>query len=162
HELRSPLTSLRATVSLLQLDASAIVDAERRTTLLSRIDRQTERLTRLVEELLDMTRINARELPLARVDLDLTALCRESIELTCVPAGHRCDLDAAGEARGRWDPLRIEQVVTNLLANAIRYSPNDRPITVRVRADERVATVQVIDQGIGIPAQQLEHVFTPF
>jgi signal transduction histidine kinase/GAF domain-containing protein len=162
HELRSPLTSLRATVSLLQLDASAIVDEARRTTLLSRIDRQTERLTRLVEELLDMTRINARELPLARADIDLTALCREAIELTCVPAGHRCDLDAAGEARGQWDPLRIEQVVTNLLANAIRYSPTDRPILVRVRADERVATVEVIDQGMGIPAQQLAHVFTPF
>ncbi|MCU1279547.1 MAG: multi-sensor signal transduction histidine kinase [bacterium] len=80
HELRSPITSLHATTSLLQLDPNALADHGRRTVLLSRIQRQIDRLSTLVERLLDTTRLNAGELPLDYVDCDLAALCRDAAE----------------------------------------------------------------------------------
>ena len=81
HELRSPITSLRATTSLLQLDPNALTDPSRGAPCcLSRIQRQIDRLSTLVERLLDTTRLNAGELPLELADADLTALCQDAVE----------------------------------------------------------------------------------
>ncbi len=164
HELRSPITSLRATTSLLQLDPSALTDEARRTVLLARIQRQIDRLSTLVERLLDTTRLNAGELPLDYADGDLTALCRDAAEhARLTDREHRYMIDAPAPIAGCWDPARIEQVLTNLLSNASRYSPPQSEITVRARAvgGER-ATVEVIDQGPGIGPDLCEKLFTPF
>jgi signal transduction histidine kinase/GAF domain-containing protein len=163
HELRSPLTALRATTSLLDMDPSAVADPERRKVLLERVQRQVDRLTKLVEQLLDSARMNAAEPPLNRAELDLAQLCREAIEQAPLAAtGHQIKLEAPEPVRGWWDRSRLEQVLNNLIGNAIRYSPRGSTITVRVRADEKTAAVEVIDQGIGIPAEQLSRLFTPF
>jgi signal transduction histidine kinase len=163
HELRSPLTALRATTSLLEMDPSAIADPQRRAVLLERVQRQVDRLTKLVEQLLDSVRLNATEPPLNRVDCDLTQLCKEAIDLVPLgPSGHQVVFDAPEPVRGRWDHSRLEQVVTNLVGNAIRYSPRGSTITVRVRAAGELATVDVADQGIGIPPEQQARLFTPF
>src|SRR5262249_5356264 len=77
HELRSPITSLRATTSLLQLDPAALGDADRRGVLLTRIQRQIDRLSTLVERLLDTTRLNAGELPLDYAEGDMRDLCAD-------------------------------------------------------------------------------------
>jgi signal transduction histidine kinase len=161
HELRSPLTSLRATTSLLELDPSAITDEARRKTLLERVQRQVDRLTRLVEQLLDSTRLHATEVPLIRTECDLVELCREALEEAPVAGGQTVRLDTEGPVIGRWDQVRIEQVVANLVGNALRYSGPGGEIVVRVRSGAH-ATVEVIDHGIGIPADQLDRVFTPF
>jgi nitrogen-specific signal transduction histidine kinase len=158
HELRSPLTSLRATTSLLEMDPSAIEDPERRATLLDRVQRQTARLTRLVEQLIDSVRLNATEPPLERVETDLVTLCREVIE--ALPDEARVQLDAKWPVVGKWDGARLEQVLSNLISNALRYS--EQPITVRVRAHQRRAIVEVIDRGIGIPEEVRGRLFTPF
>ena len=157
HELRSPITSLRATTSLLQLDPAALTDEERRGVLLGRIQRQIDRLAMLVERLLDTARLNAGELPLDYGDADLGALCRDAIE-----HARLTDRDHVfvflGEATlpGRFDASRVEQVLTNLLGNAGRYSPPGSEITVRLtRMDDR-ARIDVIDRGMGIAAEQLE------
>jgi nitrogen-specific signal transduction histidine kinase/GAF domain-containing protein len=160
HELRSPLTALRATTSLIEMDPTAIEDPERRELLLSRVQRQVARLTRLVEQLIDSVRLNATEPPLERAPTDLVALCGEIIE--ALPDANRVVLEAPGPVEGVWDALRLEQVLSNLLSNAARYSPPDSPIRMSVKSDERQAQVEVTDRGIGVPPEQLEHLFTPF
>ncbi len=163
HELRSPITSLRATTSLLQIDPSAIRDDERRAVLLGRIQRQVDRLATLVERLLDSARLNAGELPLEYADGDLAALCLDAVDharLTDREHPYRVEGEAA--LPGRWDPSRIEQVLTNLLSNAARYSPAGSDIVVRVERRGERAFVHVIDAGMGIAADMLPKLFTPF
>ncbi len=162
HELRTPLTALHATTQLIEVDPSALEDRERRRELLARIRRQTGRLVRLVEELLDSARVQSGELPLQRADVDLVALCRGVLEMTAPLAGPRALVVADGPVVGRWDAVRIEQVVTNLLSNALRYSPPDSEITIGVRAAGDRALLSVRDAGIGIPEAQREMLFTPF
>jgi two-component system phosphate regulon sensor histidine kinase PhoR len=162
HELRSPLTALRATTSLLDMDPAAITDPERRRVLIERVQRQVDRLTRLVEQLLDSVRLNATEPPLTPEPCDLEVLCKDAIAAVPLASGHQLHLDAEGPVVGLFDPLRVEQVLTNLLSNAVRYSPPGSTITVRLRTTARTATVEISDQGIGIPPDQLDRVFTPF
>ncbi|HEX6837005.1 MAG TPA: HAMP domain-containing sensor histidine kinase, partial [Polyangia bacterium] len=164
HELRSPITSLRATTSLLQLDPNALTDESRRSVLLSRIQRQVDRLSMLVERLLDTTRLNAGELPLDYADCDLAALCQDAVEhARLTDAEHAYVVDAPAPILGRWDAARIEQVLTNLLNNACRYSPPRSQIVVRARiVDGERAAVDVVDQGPGVPVDQQSKLFTPF
>ncbi len=163
HELRSPITSLRATTSLLQLDPTALDDPSRRALLLSRIQRQIDRLSLLVERLLDSTRLNAGELPLDWADGDLVALCHEAAEhARLTDREHRYVVTAPAHIEGRWDAARIEQVLTNLLSNASRYSPVGTEIEIRARVDGERAFVDVVDRGPGIAPEQLGKLFTPF
>lgn len=167
HELRSPITSLRATTTLLQIDPAAITDEARRQVLLGRIQRQVDRLSTLVERLLDTTRLNAGELPLDWADGDMGALCRDAIDLMrMTDRDHVYTIDL-GDAEssslaGRWDLARIEQVLSNLLSNASRYSPAGREIRVVARGDGERVTVDVVDRGAGIAADEIERLFTPF
>jgi signal transduction histidine kinase len=163
HELRSPITSLRATTSLLEMDPAAVADPERRTVMLQRIHRQVDRLIKLVEQLLDSARVNADQVPIQPTDCELGAIVEEAIALAASsPADRaRVRLEMSGPIEGHWDPLRIEQVLTNLVGNALRYSPQTAPVLVRVSADEPVR-IDVVDQGIGIPPNQLGQVFSPF
>jgi signal transduction histidine kinase/GAF domain-containing protein len=164
HELRTPLTALHATTQLAQIDPTVFDDRARREVVLGRIHRQSERLVRLVEQLLDSVRVQSAALPLARADVDLVALCRDVVEMTMPAGGPRAVIRAEGPAPvvGRWDPLRIEQVVTNLLSNAVRYSTAAGEVTVEVRRQNGSAVLSVSDAGIGIPAHQLDQLFTPF
>ncbi|HEX6837438.1 MAG TPA: ATP-binding protein, partial [Polyangia bacterium] len=158
HELRSPVTALRATAQLLMLDPAVATDEERRRSLHERIDRQSERLAKLVAQLLDSARLSADALPLELEDLDLCALAREIAD----EAGPRVRVSGDGELRGRWDRARLEQVVSNLLANALCYSPADAPVELRVAGDGARARLEVADRGVGIPADELDQVFAPF
>jgi signal transduction histidine kinase len=163
HELRSPIASLRATASLLELDPTASTDPVRRGALLGRIQHHVERVNRLIEQLLDSARLNSHELPLELVDADLVEICREAIELaTQVSTGHQVVLEESGPVLGRWDRSRIEQAATNLINNAIRYSPHGGQITVRVRTSGADVMLEVRDHGIGIPPEQVARLFSPF
>jgi two-component system phosphate regulon sensor histidine kinase PhoR len=162
HELRTPITALHATTQLVDVDPQAFDDPERRTAILARIRRQSVRLVKLVQQLLDSVQANAVELPLLRGPVDLVALARDVAETTMPAIGPRAVIRADAPVIGTWDALRIEQVLTNLLSNAARYSPADAEVTVIVRADAGHALLQVRDTGIGIPAHQLDQLFTPF
>lgn len=163
HELRSPLTSLRATTGLLELDPSAIDDPSRRENLLRRINRQVDRLTHLIDQLLDSARLHSKELPLQAEPARLDEVCREAMQYLGPDAqGRVIDIMQSGDLSGRWDRLRIEQLVTNLVNNAVRHSPVDKPITITLRGEARECHIEVADRGIGVPAEQLERLFTPF
>jgi signal transduction histidine kinase len=128
------------------------------------IERQVHQLTRLIERLLDISRIAAGKLSLELETVDLAALTNEAVgRLTEDLKRARCALSlrAAEPVRGRWDAMRLDQIVTNLVSNALKYGPGE-PIEVIVSADETMARLTVRDHGIGIAPADQERVFRRF
>jgi signal transduction histidine kinase len=163
HELRSPITSLRATLSLWEMDPKVDESPERRSVLMARLQRQVGRLSALVDRLLDTARLGAKEVPLEFAECEITALCRDVVDLTSMTTTtHRFTLLAPQPIHGHWDAARIEQVLTNLINNAIRYSPAGSEITVSVEQQDGCARIAVRDEGIGIEDPQPERLFQPF
>ncbi len=169
HELRTPVTSLLGFAQLLERQlrrASGPLRPEELSEPAAVIQRQARRLRELVNDLLDVSRIQAGRLELQPRPVDLVALLRAVVnrvrEMT-PSAGERLHLSAPEvPVVGTWDPERLDQVFTNLVANALKYDPSGQPVHVVVRADDKQATVQVIDAGIGIPAADLPLLCQPF
>jgi signal transduction histidine kinase len=163
HELRAPLAALRACASLLEMDPTAVTVEERRRNLLHRITYQVDRLAALVNELVDMAQLRGGTLQLACAPMDLTETARETIEVTQLQApNHQLRLEARGAVEGAWDRARLAQVMTNLVSNAIRYSPDGGEIVIAVRTEGDTAVLSVRDAGIGIPAATQRHLFEPY
>jgi signal transduction histidine kinase len=158
HELKSPITTLRTTLALV---ARKNPEDER----VSLARKQVERLIRLVTDLLERTRIVSGKLSLERVDTDLASVVRNAVELVsddAAAAGCAIHVRAPNApVVGCWDAQRLEQVVVNLLANAIKYGDH-KPIEVVVEQAEREACVVVRDRGIGIPASEHANIFEPY
>jgi signal transduction histidine kinase/FixJ family two-component response regulator len=165
HELRTPITAMLASVQLLQRRAShdeAASERDRRA--MNILGEQTRRLHRLVLSLLDLSRLQTGQFTLDRQAVDVIALARRVVEeLDAMLPDHALSFvgpDTSLVVDG--DDLLLEQVLQNLLQNAIKYSPVGRPITVS--CEQRAATVylRVIDQGMGIPAEALPRLFSRF
>jgi signal transduction histidine kinase len=140
------------------------LDAHRLPLLLDTIDRQLGRMTRLVAGLLDVSRINAGKLQMHAEEVDLVALAYGVIDRHAAEsqiAGCETSVRADGPIVGRCDPLRIEQVLTNLLANAIKYAPGT-PITIALERRGEWAVIAVRDQGIGIASENFVRIFDRF
>ena len=128
------------------------------------VRRQVERLSRLVTNLLDASRLSDGPLELWRSEMDLAATTREVLDQFAAElarAGCASELRAASPVLGRWDPLRIEQVVANLISNACKYG-GGKPIEVSVEAQGPTALLLVRDHGLGIPPADREHIFQRF
>ncbi|WP_375742480.1 ATP-binding protein [Corallococcus interemptor] len=168
HELRTPLTPLKATLDLLirQLKAGQGMNPERQRDTIARLNRQVDRLTRLIGDMLDVSRLQSGRFTLTVAPLDLTALAREVVERVQVTRPERAAqlmLELPTEPLvGRWDEQRLDQLLTNLVENALRYSPPGTPVLVRVREEADGVRVEVEDRGIGIPEESLPQLFTPF
>jgi PAS domain S-box-containing protein len=168
HELRTPLTVLQLKLQGaergLKADARQPAAGSSVGTRLDGALRQTERLSLLIERLLDVTRIAAGRLELSLEQFDLVALVRQVADDFREPAaraGSELRLEGQQALEGRWDRLRLEQVLVNLLSNAVKYGAG-RPICVRAdRAGERIR-VAVSDEGIGIAEADLPRIFTRF
>ncbi|MDP9372425.1 MAG: PAS domain-containing sensor histidine kinase [Chloroflexota bacterium] len=173
HELKTPLTSIKGFAQLLQRDLARpegrVTDRGRHH--LAALLHQLDRLTGLVNELLDVTRLEADELELRRERCDLVALAAEAVEhanlrLAATRAGHarpRVALDTSQASLvGHWDPGRLDQALTNLLDNAIKFSPAGGRVRVAVREGAGWAQLTVADEGIGIPVAELANLFKPF
>ncbi|MDB4970072.1 MAG: hypothetical protein JWN44_5761 [Myxococcales bacterium] len=164
HELRTPVTSLQLAVqSLLAIGDDA--DAGLLRQALESAERQTRRLGRLVDSLLDVSRIQAGRLELARDPIDLVAVARDVASLLVADARRAgCTIDITADEEplvGLWDRARLEQVVTNLFSNAIKYGAG-APITVNLRRDGNQARLEVRDLGIGIAPAERERIFERF
>ncbi len=163
HELKTPLTALRLQAHALARNAAALP----REALPSRaeaIRRGTDRMARLVETLLDLSRIHAGGLSIEPVDSDLAKVVHEVAERFADEA-HRagCQLVvfAPDVLPGRWDPLRLDHVITNLVANAIKYGPG-KPIEVLLEDEGDRARLVVRDHGIGIAPADQRRIFGRF
>lgn len=168
HELRTPLTPLKgfAALTLQWLEKSgAFPERERLLKALRSMARQTERLARLVDDLLDTARIQGGRFELERRRADLVPLLREVVERFELrgESGLTFELHTPGHAvEGDWDAPRLDQVLTNLVSNAVRYSPQGGTVRVSLEEEDHHVVVHVEDQGIGIPPESLAGLFRPF
>jgi predicted ATPase/signal transduction histidine kinase len=165
HELYTPLTSLRLSLQSLGEKAErGVLESDASRKLVRLAARQEERLARLVGELLDVARLGAGRLELERAPLELGELVHEvAARFEHDRTRARCELaiDVPAPVVGRWDRSRIEQVVSNLIANALKFG-SGHPIAIRVtRADGR-GLLTVTDHGIGIEPAVQAHIFERF
>jgi signal transduction histidine kinase/CheY-like chemotaxis protein len=161
HELRNPVAAITTAAAVLErVDASVSVAAKSRAI----VKRQAKQLKRLVDDLLDVGRLASGKLALSRVPVDLAAAVGRS--LTIMEATGRFERHVVRfERRSVWvhaDPGRLEQILTNLLVNAVKFTPEGGAIRVTVGPEDGAAILRVADTGIGIPAELLPRVFDPF
>ncbi len=168
HELRTPLNGLILDTQLRQMylakGNSAIFTEDKLKAMFDRDERQIRSLIRLIEDMLDVSRIRTGKLSIRPERTELGRLVRnvtENFEQQMQSAGCELALEVEGELHGVWDAFRIEQVISNLLSNALRYGPG-KPVRVRVRADAGEAWVDVIDRGVGISPADQRRIFQQF
>lgn len=166
HELKTPVTSLRGFAQLIlhQFGRGRPPDPDRLQRALEMIDRQAKRLSILVDQLLDLSRSDSGQLVLSPEPTDVVALVNgvaETIRIGLIR--HTLNVRAAGSITATVDPPRFELVVTSLIENAVKYSPEGGPIDVDLtQPTPETIRLVVRDQGIGIPAQHLPLIFDRF
>ena len=165
HDIRALLQALRLTLDVQLLRAQdRNFEREGMVRAIRRSVADVQQMTRLVEDLLDRTQLEAGKLILHPVECDLVAVVKKAIQRIGGEAaglGSRVELDAPEPVIGRFDPLRVDQVLSNLLSNGVKYGAG-KPIRVSVRRAGDSAQIAITDQGPGIPAEEAEHVFERF
>ena len=168
HEVRTPLNGLILETQLRKLhlakgNASAFT-MEKLNAMVERDERQIQSLIRLIEDMLDVSRIRTGKLSIRPQPFDLSELVRQLLEnyaAQIAAAESSISLIADDPVIGVWDEFRIEQVISNLLTNALRYGAR-KPVTVKVFSDNGRACVEVTDQGIGITPENQKRIFQQF
>jgi signal transduction histidine kinase len=161
HELRNPLSAISSASALLGMQGAGAESVSRARQI---IQRQTQHLSRIVDDLLDLSRAMSGKILLSKKRIDIAPLvsnCLDTFRATGRTAGYRISADLQqGWVDG--DPTRLEQIATNLIDNAIKYTPagGDIDISVATEGDEVVLTVR--DSGVGIAPDLLPHVFDIF
>ena len=163
HNLRTPLASIKASVSGLRQPDATFPD-EDRAELLAEIEEEADRLDRLVTNLLDASRLEAGGLTVSRHPQDLAELVGAAVErIQSRLAGRQVQVHIPEELPPvACDYAQIDQVVTNLLENALLHTPPGTPVVARAERDNGVVRVEVVDRGPGIPAADRERLFHPF
>jgi PAS domain S-box-containing protein len=167
HELRTPVTALQLQLQLLRrvAERSAEPVPAAVASRLDALERQTRRVSLLVSELLDLSRVRLGRLELRREPGDLAEVAREVVtpflEDEQASRGSRLRLDAPSPAVGSFDRVRMEQVLTNLVANAVKFGQG-KPVDVRVEAADGVLRLAVSDRGIGVAPEDRERIFGRF
>jgi len=167
HELRTPIATMKLLVdhwAAILSSGTKAAGAAGSLPPVTLLKRQVDRLATLVAELLDVSRITSGGLQLVCQDVDLRDLVRDALDRFELEIQQRrvvMTLDAPAPVPGRWDAVRIDQVVTNLISNALKYGEG-RPVEISVTASAGQAVVVVRDHGVGIPAEQQSRVFGPF
>jgi len=166
HELKTPVTNLRgfAELALRRLDREGMPGAQRLRHILETFDQQSERLANLIAELLDVAAVEAGELELRRQETDLVSLTQEVVAREQARSGREIRLThAPGPLPAMIDRERIALVLTNLLDNAVKFSPKGRPIEVEITlTDPEHVRIAVRDWGPGIPPERRALLFTRF
>lgn len=167
HELKTPLTSLKLKTQFLRrkLEKNGNMPQDEMKKFAEGIDHQITRLTRLVDDMLDISRLRSGKFKLAREKVNFCELVHNAVEQIkpqFIEAGYEVPtLINLKEVYGNWDALRIEQVVNNLLTNAIRYGEG-KPVTLEVRVNDKEVELLVKDHGAGISEEQMKRIFNRF
>jgi two-component system phosphate regulon sensor histidine kinase PhoR len=164
HELRTPLASLRALVETLQ--DGALEDPAAAADFLQRMAVEVDALTQMVQELLELSRIESGQVPIRMVPTDVAAIVREPLQRLLTQAeraGIRLQVDLpAQQLTVLADEERVKQVLTNIVHNAIKFTPAGGRVTVRAARAGGEVVVSVADTGPGIPAKDLPRIFERF
>jgi signal transduction histidine kinase len=163
HELRTPLTSVQGTIKTL-LRARSRIDLETEETLLEAADRQSDRLRQLIENLLIVGRIESRQALTAVEPVAVPAVIEAALdEMHAHGADRRVRLAVdAGLPEVSTDRGKLHQVLVNLLENALKYSAEDAPVTVRAASNGDGIEISIEDRGPGIPEDMRERIFDRF
>ncbi len=162
HELRNPLAPLRSGLDLLirRTNGDAMVDRT-----MGVMNRQLDHMVRLIDDLLDISRISRGALELKKQATDLTALVQSTLDAARpIFQVRNQELTArlAGDLRAAVDPTRVNQIITNLLTNAAKFTAKGGQISVELAIEGGRGAVRVSDSGAGIPADQVERIFDMF
>ena len=163
HELRTPLTSIRGYLELLLEEVDAFDPAH--ADWLSVIDRNSERLLALVEDLLLKAQVSAGKVSLTLSEVDLGTIVEHGVKTAApVAAARQIELGASTEPLPpvAADPVRIGQVIDNLISNALKFTPAGGSVEVRACAAGRFARVEILDTGVGISDEEQERLFERF
>jgi signal transduction histidine kinase len=165
HEIRTPLTALRLHASaLLRGLKRSPPDVTRALRSTGEVERHAERMTTLADQLLDVSRIRSGRLEIEREPMDLAAVVRDvaiRFGAEAASVGSTIIIDGERSVVGYWDPIRIEQIVANLVSNALKFGEG-HPIAVELRSASDRALLTVRDHGPGIPEEDQERIFAPF
>ena len=168
HEVRTPLNGLILETQLRKMhlarDNAAAFTMDKMQAMVERDERQIQSLIRLIEDMLDVSRIRTGKLSIRPNEFDLSRLVTTLVHTFASQisaAQSSINLRAEQPVVGQWDEFRIEQVVSNLLTNALRYGAKS-PIDVSVYAEGKWAVVEVRDQGIGISEENQQRIFLQF
>ena len=161
HDLRSPLTAIRTAAAGLREEGTG---AEDRTALIEAIEEESDRLTRLIGNLLDLSRIEAGAVHPLTDWCDLLDVISLAVSHLRAPQEHnRIQIELDGELPlVRADASQLERVFSNLIENALRFSPSEEPVRVSGGVGAGKVTVRVIDRGPGVPAAERTAIFEPF
>ncbi|GEM_PF-1483416 len=161
HQLRTPLAGIRMSVELLSQEQP---DGELRQDLLDVLNRQCRRLSRLVDQVLTASRLEKAQTAPMLEPLALLPIVRQTVDMyrTQHPERHFLVEAEGGPAFILGDQAAVEVILENLLQNAVKYSPPDRPVRVFLHQESEAVRLTVADEGVGIAPDQVEHVFQPF
>lgn len=160
HDLRNPLAA--ASLSLRQ--AARGIEDSKASLHIQRADRSLARMQKMIEQLLDLTRVRLGSgIPVERQPCDLAAILDDVVsEASSAHPSLSIEKQIAADGRGSWDPQRLAQLFTNLIANAAQHGHPGAPLRVFLDGDAHRVRVVVQNQGTPIPAATLEHIFEPF
>lgn len=165
HELMTPLASIMGYSELLTSETVKELTADQQSEFLNYIYHKAEGLSRIVDDLLDLSRIESgQQISIVKIEFDLNAVVARLLEAyRKVSSSHQFVLEVkCDNCKLVADPIRIEQVMENLLSNAVKYSPDGGEIRIECSGDKQFCRFSIIDQGIGMSAEQVEHVFDKF
>jgi signal transduction histidine kinase len=172
HELRTPLTPLKALAQLVRSrmrraqSQGTDLDMESLDRNLAAIERQVDRMNGLVNDLLSVSRAEKGALSMERVSYDLALVVREVVQryvdATLEEGRHEFQVDAPASVPAHGDQSRVEQLLMNLVGNAVKYSPTGGQVRVALSAGERSAEISITDHGIGIPPDEIPKLGHPF
>ncbi|MFZ2491071.1 MAG: hybrid sensor histidine kinase/response regulator [Thermoanaerobaculia bacterium] len=160
HELRNPLGAILLAAQMTEADGT--LDAEKAVL----IERQARHLTRLVNDLLDLSRVAAGKIVLKRQQIDLVAVASQAVR-TVAPAAEGQNIELAVRAPLEpliidADPIRVDQILTNILTNAVKYTPEGGHVTLEIAVDSGHALIRVTDDGVGIAPERIGGIFELF
>lgn len=165
HELKTPLAAIHGYIQLLNRLAKrkAVFSLQEHTVgaMAESAEKQCRRIIRFVNNLLDFSKITSRGVELELEQVELTGVVDETIDRVSAEMNFKTEfvqLNAPKEIFGMWDRFRIEQVITNLLSNAMKYG-NGKSIEIRLKEYDESVTIEVEDNGIGIPPENQRRIF---
>jgi PAS domain S-box-containing protein len=162
HELKTPITSLKGYTQLLKrkLEKQGLPES---VALLNKMERQLTRLNKLISDLLDVSKIQAGKLDYAQESIDIDALIHEIADtIQQISTTHTITIHGASHAKIIGDSDRLRQVFSNLISNAVKYSPKANQVDIYLAASQNTVTVSIQDYGIGIPREHQQKIFDRF